>query len=279
MKQKRIGIIMHGVTGRMGMNQHLIRSILAIREQGGVALADGTRADARPILSSAATPTRSKRCAKATASTRWTDRSRRGARQPRRQHLLRRRLDAAAADAARARRSRAGKHVYCEKPIADEAATTQSRSRGLPRTRASRTASCRTSSGLPGLLKLKRLRRQRLLRPHPLGARRVRLLGVRGRLEAGAAAVAGTTARKTAAASSSTCCCHWRYVLDNLFGDGEGGDLPRRHPHPGALGRARASATRPPPTTRPTPPSCSRAAVVAQINSVLVHARAARRPA
>src|SRR5215208_7648231 len=33
---RRIGIAMHGVTGRMGANQHLIRSILAIRAQGGV---------------------------------------------------------------------------------------------------------------------------------------------------------------------------------------------------------------------------------------------------
>ena len=35
MAQQRIGIIMNGITGRMGMNQHLIRSIVAIREQGG----------------------------------------------------------------------------------------------------------------------------------------------------------------------------------------------------------------------------------------------------
>ena len=48
--QKRIGIIMHGVTGRMGMNQHLIRSILEIRKQGGVALKDGTRLMPDPIL-------------------------------------------------------------------------------------------------------------------------------------------------------------------------------------------------------------------------------------
>ena len=33
---KKIGIILNGVTGRMGTNQHLVRSILAIREQGGV---------------------------------------------------------------------------------------------------------------------------------------------------------------------------------------------------------------------------------------------------
>ena len=48
MNEKRIGIIMNGVTGRMGLNQHLVRSILAIRNQGGVALTDGIAADARP---------------------------------------------------------------------------------------------------------------------------------------------------------------------------------------------------------------------------------------
>ena len=50
MKEKRIGIIMHGVTGRMGMNQHLVRSILEIRKQGGVALKDGTRVMPDPVL-------------------------------------------------------------------------------------------------------------------------------------------------------------------------------------------------------------------------------------
>src|SRR5260370_23008193 len=50
MNEKRIGIIMNGVTGRMGLNQHLVRSILAIRKQGGVALADGTRLMPDPIL-------------------------------------------------------------------------------------------------------------------------------------------------------------------------------------------------------------------------------------
>jgi predicted dehydrogenase len=45
-----IGIIMNGVSGRMGYRQHLLRSILAIREQGGVQLADGTRVQVRPML-------------------------------------------------------------------------------------------------------------------------------------------------------------------------------------------------------------------------------------
>lgn len=47
---KTIGIIMNGVSGRMGYRQHLVRSILAIREQGGVELSDGTRVQVEPIL-------------------------------------------------------------------------------------------------------------------------------------------------------------------------------------------------------------------------------------
>ena len=45
-----IGVVMNGVTGRMGLNQHLIRSILAIRRQGGVLLADGSRLMPDPVL-------------------------------------------------------------------------------------------------------------------------------------------------------------------------------------------------------------------------------------
>src|SRR5512132_1531679 len=41
---------MNGVTGRMGTNQHLARSICAIRSQGGVRLSDGRRVMPDPIL-------------------------------------------------------------------------------------------------------------------------------------------------------------------------------------------------------------------------------------
>ena len=46
----RIGIIMNGVTGRMGYRQHLVRSILALRDEGGVLLPDGRRVQVDPIL-------------------------------------------------------------------------------------------------------------------------------------------------------------------------------------------------------------------------------------
>jgi predicted dehydrogenase len=50
MAQKTIGVIMNGVSGRMGYRQHLVRSILAIREQGGVLLTNGERVNVEPIL-------------------------------------------------------------------------------------------------------------------------------------------------------------------------------------------------------------------------------------
>ncbi|WP_344778548.1 Gfo/Idh/MocA family oxidoreductase [Gryllotalpicola kribbensis] len=48
--ESTIGIIMNGVSGRMGYRQHLVRSILAIRDAGGVALSDGRRVQVKPIL-------------------------------------------------------------------------------------------------------------------------------------------------------------------------------------------------------------------------------------
>ena len=108
-------------------------------------------------------------------------------------------------------------------------------------------------------MKLADLQRQGVLRPDPLGARRVRLLGVRGRHHPRPAAVLelpeGGRRRH-----------HRRHALPlalrarQPLRPGEGGLVPGRDPHPRALGRARASPTGPRPTTRPTPPSSWRAA-------------------
>ena len=50
MTTQRLGVIMNGVTGRMGLNQHLIRSIIAISDSGGVLLGNGDRMMPDPIL-------------------------------------------------------------------------------------------------------------------------------------------------------------------------------------------------------------------------------------
>ena len=108
---------MHGITGRMGYNQHLVRSILAIREQGGVTLSNGDRAMPDPILvgrnlekvSSLAARHGIQRVAKDVESalanpedTIFFDAGSTQMRVP----LLKRAIEA-------------GKHVYCEKPLSE----------------------------------------------------------------------------------------------------------------------------------------------------------------
>src|SRR5918995_1663566 len=50
MSRRSIGIVMNGVTGRMGYRQHLVRSVLAIRDEGGIARPDGSRLQVQPVL-------------------------------------------------------------------------------------------------------------------------------------------------------------------------------------------------------------------------------------
>ena len=260
----RIGIIMHGVTGRMGYNQHLVRSILAIRDQGGVALGIRRPADARSDHRRARR--RQDRGAGAKARHRaLDDRPRRGAGQPRRHDLLRRRHDADARELL-ARAIDAGKHVYCEKPVSDDlqvavALARKARASGLKH------GVVQDKLFLPGLLKLKMLRDFGLLRAHPLGARRVRLLGVRGRLGVPAQRPSWNYRKADGGGIILDMLCHWRYVLDNLFGEVEGGHLPRRDAYPGAGSTSRARPTPATPTMRPMRPSSSKGGVVAHINS------------
>src|ERR1700757_367719 len=117
MTTQRLGLIMNGVTGRMGLNQHLIRSIVAIRDQGGVLLSNGDRAMPDPILvgrnmekvSALAERHGIKRVAKdiesALANPEDTIFFDAGSTQMR-ADLLTRAIEA-------------GKHIYCEKPLSE----------------------------------------------------------------------------------------------------------------------------------------------------------------
>lgn len=50
MTTRTLRIAMNGITGRMGYRQHLVRSILPIRDAGGFTLEDGTKVQVEPIL-------------------------------------------------------------------------------------------------------------------------------------------------------------------------------------------------------------------------------------
>ncbi|CAO3443744.1 Glucose-fructose oxidoreductase (EC 1.1.99.28) [Azospirillum argentinense] len=214
MSTKRLGIIMHGVTGRMGMNQHLIRSILAIRAQGGVTLSDGSRVMPDPILVGR-NAEKIRELAQRHGVERWTDN-----------------LDAALAnpddtiffDAGTTQMRptlleaaiRAGKHVYCEKPIATNLEEALRVVR-LAEEAGLKNGTVQDKLFLPGLQKLKMLRDSGFFG---------KILSVRG--EFGYWVFEGdwqpaqrpswNYREEDGGGIILDMVCHWRYVLDNLFG-------------------------------------------------------------
>src|SRR5437870_9975576 len=107
---------MNGVTGRMGLNQHLIRSIFAIRQQGGVALPDGGRVVPDPILVGR-TQAKLAAVARAHGIARVSTDLAACLANPADSIYFDATVTSLRADNVR-RAIAAGKHVYCEKPLA-----------------------------------------------------------------------------------------------------------------------------------------------------------------
>jgi predicted dehydrogenase len=154
MSAQVLGVVLNGVTGRMGYRQHLVRSILAIRERGGVQLADGSRVQLEPLLVGR-NEAKLREIAERHDLTRWTTD-----------------LDAALGDdayqiyfdaqltqlreKALTRAMDAGRHVYTEKPTAETLDGALGLARHAERTGV-KNGVVHDKIFLPGLLKLKRL--------------------------------------------------------------------------------------------------------------------------
>ena len=154
MAERSIRIAMNGVTGRMGRNQHLERSIMAIRRQGGVELPNGDRVVPEPVLVGR-NPEKLEALAAEFGVDEWTTDLDGVLAAPHIDVYFDAQLTSLRAAAVRAAID-AGKAVYCEKPLAEDSAT----ARDLAR-RAQEAAIAhgivQDKLFLPGLLSLRRL--------------------------------------------------------------------------------------------------------------------------
>jgi len=210
-----VGIIMNGVTGRMGLNQHLRRSIYAIMQQGGVKLSPSEAIMPKPILvgrNSAKLEAISAEC----GGLPWTTNLDEALANPAYSiYFDSQTTDRRATDVKKA--VAAGKHIYCEKPVADTLEV------ALDLLHTAQKAGVKhgvvqDKLWLPGMRKL-----QTLMDLGFFG----KILSVRG--EFGYWVFEGDTVpaqrpswnyrKEEGGGIIIDMLCHWRYVLDNLFGN------------------------------------------------------------
>jgi predicted dehydrogenase len=214
---RNIGIIMNGVTGRMGTNQHLIRSICRIRQQGGIKVGDKLVLMPDPILTGRNLDKLSELAARAGIDKYTTD------------------LDAALGDddyevffdaSSTLLRGRfvelavkAGKAIYCEKPTAVSTTEALALAR-LCEQAGLKNGVVQDKLWLPGLRKFAMLQDQGFFG---------KLLSIRG--EFGYWVFTGhehdqqpqrpswNYRQEDGGGIIMDMLCHWRYVIDNLFGE------------------------------------------------------------
>ena len=210
---------MHGVTGRMGMNQHLIRSILEIRKQGGVVLKDGTRLMPDPILIGR-NAEKIAALAKQHGVARWGADLKKA---------LASKEDSVFFDAASTQLRpkllkqaiEAGKHVYCEKPVSTTLVEAVDLYQAAKKAKVKHGV-VQDKLWLPGMLKLAKLRDEGFFG---------KILSVRGEFgywvfegdpqsgQPPAQRPSWNYRKQDGGGIILDMLCHWRYVLDNLFGE------------------------------------------------------------
>ncbi|GAA2711357.1 MULTISPECIES: Gfo/Idh/MocA family protein [Actinoplanes] len=152
--RRSIGIVLNGVTGRMGYRQHLVRSLLAIREQGGVALPGGGHIWPEPILVGR-DPDKLAAIAARHGLTEWTTDLDAALARPDVEIYFDAQVTQQREKAIR-QAIGAGKHVYTEKPLAESSAAAEELAE-LAGAAGIRSGVVQDKLFLPGLRKLKRL--------------------------------------------------------------------------------------------------------------------------
>jgi predicted dehydrogenase len=211
---RTVGVVMNGVTGRMGTNQHLVRSILAIRDEGGVRTPSGLAIWPEPVLVGR-NEAKLRALAERHGLERWSTDLDEALADPDCEVYF-----DAAATSARAegmeRAIAAGVHVYCEKPSAPDLDSALRLAR-LAGEAGVKHGVVQDKLFLPGLLKLRRL-----LESGYFG----RLLSVRGEFgywvyegpEPPGQRPSWNYRTEDGGGILADMLPHWRYVLDDLFG-------------------------------------------------------------
>jgi predicted dehydrogenase len=214
MKEHKIGIIMNGVTGRMGANQHLLRSIAEIIKQGGVKIGTEETIMPDPILVGRNENKLQKLCALSGIKKTTTQLDEVLA-NPYYTIYFDAQTTTQRAEAIR-KAIAAGKHIYCEKPIAintNEAIELYQ----LCKQANVKNGVVQDKLWLPGIIKLKRLIQQGFFG---------KILSVRGEFgywvfegdSIAAQRPSWNYRKEDGGGIIIDMLCHWRYVLDNVFG-------------------------------------------------------------
>jgi predicted dehydrogenase len=214
MATRRLGIIMHGATSRIGTTQHLLNSLIPIRKEGGLPLANGDRLMPDPILVGR-TPEKLQALAGRLGLDRWTTDLDAALANPEDELFFECAYGGGRVELAR-RALAAGKHIYLEKPVADTLGEVLALREEAERAGRAH-AVMQDKIHLPGLVKLKTV-----LELGTLG----RLLSMK--LDFGwwvfdgevipAQRTSWNYRKATGGGLVLDMFPHWRYVIDHLFG-------------------------------------------------------------
>ena len=218
MKVHKIGVIMNGVTGRMGTNQHLIRSLATIISQGGVKV-NYNEIILPHLVLVGRNESKLKKLAERTQVERWTTNLDEVLKEDQYQIYFDAQTTGRRADAIK-KAVAAGKNVYCEKPIATSTEVALELYRLCEKANVKHGV-VQDKLWLPGMLKLKRLIENDFFGD---------ILSVRG--DFGYWVFEGHTVpaqrpswnyrKQDDGGIIVDMLCHWRYVLDNIFGSVKG---------------------------------------------------------